>query len=89
METVVKIQPIEVSKFGQEKKFATQLVITSLSVKLIDSGAEFTFHMLDDNNNVVYNDGHGEFTNAELETWKDSDLQIIDCIVSKLGLIKA
>lgn len=86
--TIINIQPTQVSKFGQETKTATQLVITSLNVKLIDNGADFTFHMLDANGDVVYNDGHGEFTNAEITAWKTSDWQIVDCIVTKLGLVK-
>ncbi len=87
--TVINIQPIEVQKFGQEKKIASQLVITSLNVRLVDNGADFTFHLLDANGSVVYNDGRGEFTNAELEAWKTSDWQIVDCIIAKLGLKKA
>lgn len=85
---IVNIQPITISKFGQEEKTASELVITTIDLLAIDNGVHFTFHMMNDANEVVFNAGDEKLTNTEISSWTTTDEQLVDCILTKLKLTK-
>lgn len=84
---IIKINAVKVLEFP-EVKFAHGLLVTEAKLKLVDEGATVVYHLLDEENRVIYQGGMLELTNEELANWKDSDTQLIDAVLTKLKLTK-
>lgn len=85
MATKVNIQPVKVLEFPQ-LRFAHFLLIEKAEVKLKDQGVFILYHLLDEDNSMLYQNGFIELTNEEVATWTTTDEQLIDVVLSKLNL---
>jgi hypothetical protein len=87
MASKVNIQPVKVLEFP-EQKFAHSVLFDKVEVKLKDEGAVVLYHLLDENNAMVYQNGIMELTNEEISEWTNTDEQLFDIVLQKLNLTK-
>lgn len=87
MASIVKIQPVKVLEFP-EQKFAHSVLFDKVEVKLKDEGVIVLYHLLDENNSLVFQNGLIELTNEEIAEWTTTDEQLFDIVLQKLNLTK-
>lgn len=87
MAIIVNIQPVKVLEFP-EQKFAHNILFDKVEVKLKDKGAVVLYHLLDENNSLVFQNGLMELTNEDIATWTTTDEQLFDIVLQKLNLTK-
>lgn len=88
MAVKIDIQPVKVLKFPQEK-YAHSILIEKVEVKLTDQGVLVVYHLLDENNSLLYQNGLIELANEEVSNWTNTDEELIEAVLNKLNLTKA
>jgi hypothetical protein len=86
MEVSVKIEPIKVLVYPEEK-YADTIVISEPTLKLIDKGLIVRIALLSSAGENLF-DRYLELTNEELIVWTNSDEQLVNIILNKLNLTK-
>jgi len=88
MAVKIDIQPVKVLEFPQEK-YAHSILIEKVEVKLTDQGVLVVYHLLDENNSLLYQNGLIELANEEVSNWTNTDEELIEAVLNKLNLTKA
>lgn len=88
MTTIKDIERVKVLTFPQDV-FARKIMIGDVQIKLVDNGATAHYWLLDNDNKIIFDGGVIELTNTELSNWTTSDEQLVDAVITKLGLTKA
>ena len=81
----VKIKPIKVVVFPEDV-YARYISLSAINVLPVDKGVDLYYNFLTDEGVLVGRDNYLKLENNELTGWTNTDEQLIDIILNKLGL---
>ena len=81
----VKIKPIKVVVFPEDI-YANYISLSAINVLPVDKGVDLYYNFLTDEGVLVGRDNYLKLENNELTGWTNTDEQLIDIILNKLGL---
>jgi len=85
--TAIKIEPKLVSVYPTEKT-AEFLYINEISLLLVDEGVTVIYQLTNLDGVAITPQERVTLSNAELSNWTTSDTQLVDALITKLGLVK-
>ena len=81
----VKIKPIKVVVFPEDI-YANYISLSAINVLPVDKGVDLYYNFLTEEGVLVGRDNYLKLENNELTGWTNTDEQLIDIILNKLGL---
>ena len=81
----VKIKPVKIVTFPEDI-YANYISLSAINVLPVDKGVDLYYNFFTEEGVLIGKDNYLKLENNELTDWVDTDEQLVDIILNKLGL---